>query len=102
MKKERVAVTNLRKPGEPHAITAALSTGDDRAFVTYNGVNAKLEVDSPSVCASLSRRSSQERASEGGPIFISASIRTTAGNGRESCRKLREQRHHHLLGLRLE
>jgi sugar/nucleoside kinase (ribokinase family) len=41
--KERVAVTNLRKPGEPHAITAALSTGDDRAFVTFNGVNSKLE-----------------------------------------------------------
>jgi sugar/nucleoside kinase (ribokinase family) len=43
LKKERVTVTNLRKPNEPHAITAALSTGDDRAFVTYNGVNAKLE-----------------------------------------------------------
>ena len=43
LKKERVKITNLRKPGEPHAITAALSTGEDRAFVTYNGVNAKLE-----------------------------------------------------------
>ena len=43
LKKERVTITNLRKRGEPHAITAALSTGDDRAFVTYNGVNAKLE-----------------------------------------------------------
>ena len=43
LKKERVTVTNLRKPNEPHAITAALSTGDDRAFVTFNGVNAKLE-----------------------------------------------------------
>jgi sugar/nucleoside kinase (ribokinase family) len=43
LKKERVAVTNLRKPNEPHAITAALSTSGDRAFVTYNGVNAKLE-----------------------------------------------------------
>jgi sugar/nucleoside kinase (ribokinase family) len=41
--KERVTVTNLRKKHEPHAITAALSTGDDRSFVTYNGVNAKLE-----------------------------------------------------------
>lgn len=36
-------ITNLRKPNEPHAITAALSTGHDRAFVTYNGVNTKLE-----------------------------------------------------------
>ena len=43
LKRERVSITNLRKQGEPHAITAALSTGHDRAFVTYNGVNAKLE-----------------------------------------------------------
>lgn len=43
LKKERVAITNLRRPGEPHAITAALSTGSDRAFVTFNGVNPKLE-----------------------------------------------------------
>ena len=43
LKKERVTITNLRTRGEPHAITAALSTGEDRAFVTYNGVNAKLE-----------------------------------------------------------
>ncbi len=43
LKRERVSVTNLRKPQEPHAITAALSTVEDRAFVTFNGVNAKLE-----------------------------------------------------------
>jgi sugar/nucleoside kinase (ribokinase family) len=43
LKKERVQITNLRKKNEPHAITAALSTGDDRAFVTYNGINVKLE-----------------------------------------------------------
>lgn len=43
LKKERLRITNLRKRGEPHAITAALSTAGDRAFVTYNGVNAKLE-----------------------------------------------------------
>ena len=43
LKKEHVKITNLRKRGEPHAITAALSTGNDRAFVTYNGVNTKLE-----------------------------------------------------------
>jgi sugar/nucleoside kinase (ribokinase family) len=43
LKHTRLSITNLRKPNEPHAITAALSTGDDRAFVTYNGVNAKLE-----------------------------------------------------------
>jgi len=43
LKRERVSVTNLKKPNEPHAITAALSTEEDRAFVTFNGVNAKLE-----------------------------------------------------------
>jgi hypothetical protein len=43
LKKERVQITNLRKKNEPHAITAALSTDTDRAFVTYNGVNARLE-----------------------------------------------------------
>jgi len=43
LKKERVKITNLKKRGEPHAITAALSTTDDRAFVTYNGINARLE-----------------------------------------------------------
>ena len=43
LRKEQLTITNLRKSNEPHAITAALSTGDDRAFVTYNGMNAKLE-----------------------------------------------------------
>ena len=58
LKKERVAVTNLRKRNEPHAITAALSTGNDRAFVTYNGVNAKLERRLARYFASLPRRGS--------------------------------------------
>jgi sugar/nucleoside kinase (ribokinase family) len=43
LRKEGVRISNLRQKSEPHAITAALSTGRDRAFVTYNGVNAKLE-----------------------------------------------------------
>ena len=43
LRKEKLTITNLRKRNEPHAITAALSTGHDRAFVTYNGVNARLE-----------------------------------------------------------
>lgn len=43
LKKERVVVTNLRRKHEPHAITAALSTAGDRAFVTFNGVNSQLE-----------------------------------------------------------
>jgi sugar/nucleoside kinase (ribokinase family) len=43
LRKERVRITNLIRPGENHAITAALSTTDDRAFVTFNGVNTRLE-----------------------------------------------------------
>ena len=43
LRRERVRVTNLRRAGEPHAITAALSTASDRSFVTFNGVNAVLE-----------------------------------------------------------
>lgn len=43
LKSEHVAVRNLREPNEPHAITAALSTGDDRSFVTFTGVNDRLE-----------------------------------------------------------
>ncbi len=60
LKQERVAVTNLRKPKEPHAITAALSTGADRAFVTYNGVNSKLEDRLARSLARLSRRSAND------------------------------------------
>ena len=60
LQQERIAVTNLRKRGEPHAITAALSTGHDRAFVTYNGVNARLEGRLAKRFASLSRRSAND------------------------------------------
>jgi sugar/nucleoside kinase (ribokinase family) len=40
---EGVEVENLRRPGEAHAISAALSTGGERSFVTFNGVNDRLE-----------------------------------------------------------
>ena len=43
LKADRIAITNLRRKQEPHAITAALSTVGDRAFVTFNGVNSHLE-----------------------------------------------------------
>ena len=43
LRAERVVVRSLRKRGEPHAITAALSTTHERSFVTFNGVNARLE-----------------------------------------------------------
>ena len=43
LRAEGIAVTNLRRPGERHAITAALSTTGERAFVTFDGVNSVLE-----------------------------------------------------------
>jgi len=55
LRRERVTVTNLRKPKEPHAITAAMSTEDDRAFVTFNGVNAKLEARLATAIAAFAR-----------------------------------------------
>jgi sugar/nucleoside kinase (ribokinase family) len=42
LRRERVAVTNLKRPGEDAAISVAMSTAHDRAFVTFNGVNDRL------------------------------------------------------------
>lgn len=42
LRAEGVKITNLRKRDELHAITAALSTPEDRAFATFDGVNAVL------------------------------------------------------------
>ena len=52
LRAEGVAARNLRKSGEPHAVSAALSTSRDRAFVTYEGVNPQLE---PRLTAWLAR-----------------------------------------------
>jgi sugar/nucleoside kinase (ribokinase family) len=43
LRDEGVAIRNLRRPGEPHAVSAALSTRSNRTFVTFNGVNDVLE-----------------------------------------------------------
>ena len=43
LRAERVRVINLRRAGEPHAVSAALSTTGERAFVTFDGVNTRLE-----------------------------------------------------------
>lgn len=43
LRREHIRVINLRKAGEPHAVTAALSVDRERAFVTFDGVNARLE-----------------------------------------------------------
>lgn len=52
LRRERVRVHNLKRAGEPHAISAALSTGTERTFVTFNGVNAALE---PRLMAALGK-----------------------------------------------
>lgn len=52
LRAEGVQVTNLRKRSELHAITAALSTPKDRAFATFDGVNAIL---GPRINAALSK-----------------------------------------------
>jgi sugar/nucleoside kinase (ribokinase family) len=43
LRAEGVGVTNLRRLDEAHAVSVALSTRRDRAFVTFDGVNAVLE-----------------------------------------------------------
>lgn len=43
LKRENIKVRNLRRTGESHALTVGLSTTEDRAFVTYPGVNEFLE-----------------------------------------------------------
>jgi ribokinase len=43
LRDEGIRVTNLRARAEPHAVSVALSTRADRAFVTFDGVNAVLE-----------------------------------------------------------
>jgi len=48
---DRVSVVNVRRPGEPHAITVALSTSADRSFVTFNGVNDRLQARLPAAVA---------------------------------------------------
>lgn len=42
LRAEGVQITNLKKRDEQHAITAALSTPEDRAFATFDGVNRLL------------------------------------------------------------
>ncbi len=40
---EGIAVRNLRRRGEPHAVSVALSTVRERAFATFDGINDQLE-----------------------------------------------------------
>lgn len=43
LRHERIAVTNLCRPGDRPAVSAALSTARNRTFVTFTGVNDRLE-----------------------------------------------------------
>lgn len=43
LRREGVRVRNLRRPDEPHAVSAALSTRANRSFVTFHGMNVLLE-----------------------------------------------------------
>ena len=43
LRREGIGVANLRQPAEAHAVSVALSTRSDRAFVTFDGVNIMLE-----------------------------------------------------------
>lgn len=43
LEREHIVATDLRRPDELPAISAALSTKSNRSFVTFNGVNDRLE-----------------------------------------------------------
>jgi sugar/nucleoside kinase (ribokinase family) len=56
LRAESVRVVNVRRPAEAHAITVALSTRRDRSFVTFDGVNDRLEARLPAAVARLRAR----------------------------------------------
>ena len=58
LRTERVALSNLRRPDERGAVSVALSTRRDRAFVTFDGVNRVLE---PRLIARLRRLTRRPR-----------------------------------------
>ena len=53
LRREKVAVVNVKRHSEPHAITVSLSTARDRSFVTFNGVNDRLQ---PRLPAAIDRQ----------------------------------------------
>jgi sugar/nucleoside kinase (ribokinase family) len=56
LRAESVRVVNVKRPAEAHAITVALSTKRDRSFVTFDGVNDRLETRLPAAIARLGAR----------------------------------------------
>lgn len=55
LRQEGVKVRNLRGPDEPVAVSVSLSTRTDRAFVTFDGVNTRLEPRFAAEVASIRR-----------------------------------------------
>ncbi len=51
LRRDGVRVLNLKRPSEAHAVTVSLSTTRDRSFVTFDGVNPKLESRLPAAIA---------------------------------------------------
>jgi sugar/nucleoside kinase (ribokinase family) len=51
LRRDRVQVVNVKRASEPHAVSVALSTTGDRSFVTFNGVNDRLEGRMPAAIA---------------------------------------------------
>jgi sugar/nucleoside kinase (ribokinase family) len=47
LRRDNVRVVNVKRPAEAHAVTVSLSTKRDRSFVTFNGVNDRLEARLP-------------------------------------------------------
>jgi sugar/nucleoside kinase (ribokinase family) len=48
LRTDHVRILNLKRRQEAHAVTVSLSTKGDRGFVTFDGVNEKLEARLPS------------------------------------------------------
>ena len=56
LRRDKVRVVNVKRRSEAHAVTVSLSTKHDRSFVTFNGVNDRLEARLPAPIARLRAR----------------------------------------------
>ena len=56
LRAQSVRVVNVKRPAEAHAISVAISTRRDRSFVTFDGVNNRLEARLPAAIARLRAR----------------------------------------------
>lgn len=51
LRRDKVRVVNVKRAAEAHAVTVSLSTKRERSFVTFNGVNDRLEARLPAAIA---------------------------------------------------